>query len=190
MYTKKDSKEIISQGDIYQNFKYIRWVDKEGGKLRIHRVNYVPFFVVLTQVCDLKWDFEDRKKNEKDKRDKYIPSILVCPAYIAESFKQGEHLKAIKIISEKYGRDSWDLITQNHNFRFHFLEKSEELKIPELVLDFKHYYTLPLDIFYKYYKKHYLAELKPLYRENLSQRFAFFLNRIGLPVLNTQQLSE
>lgn len=53
--------------------------------------------------------------------------------------------------------------------------------IPELVIDFKHYYTIPTEEMYEAYKENYLASVEPLYREDLSQRFANYLSRIGLP---------
>ena len=34
---------------------------------------------------------------------------------------------------------------------------------------------------YEILKKHYIGSMKELYREDLSQRFAYYLSRIGLP---------
>ncbi|MCD6207503.1 MAG: hypothetical protein J7J06_05860 [Methanosarcinales archaeon] len=180
MYEKDSKKHNILQGDIFQRFNYVRWAELIGENIEIDEIE-IPFFVVLTQSCDLWWDFEDRNKSENEKRDKYIQSILVCPAYIADLVKSGEHLEGVGLIMEKYNSKRWDIIKRNNNERYHFLERNEELGMPDLVIDFKQYYTIPTYILYILYKSHFIGSLKPLFRENLSHRFAFYLSRIGLP---------
>ena len=179
MYEKDSKKHNISQGDIFQDFNYVRWAELIEGDIEIDEIE-IPFFVVLTQSCDLEWDFEDRNKSENEKRDKYIQSILVCPAYIADLVRSGDHLEGVGLIMEKQTSAPWSII-KNNNKRYHFLEKNEELGIPDLVIDFKQYYTIPTYILYKFYKNHFVGSLKPLFKENLSHRFAFYLSRIGLP---------
>lgn len=61
------------------------------------------------------------------------------------------------------------------------LEGKTELGVPEFVIDFKHFFTVPVDVVYKQRKTIYIATIGELYREELSQRFANFLSRIGLP---------
>ena len=180
MYEKDIEKYKISQGDIFQRFNYIRWVELTDGNMDIDEIE-IPFFVVLTQSCDLDEDFKDRGKPKEEKRDKYIQSILVCPAYIADLLRHGKHLEKFDLIMENYDSKRWNIIKKNNNARYHFLEKNEELKLPDLVIDFKQYYTVPTYILYKIHKNHYVGSLKPLFRENLSHRFAFYLSRIGLP---------
>ena len=180
MYEKDNKKHNISQGDIFQDFNYVRWAELIEGDIEIDEIE-IPFFVVLTQSCDLEWDFEDRNKSENEKRDKYIQSILVCPAYIADLVRSGDHLEGVGLIMEKQTSAPWSIIKNNNNKRYHFLEKNEELGIPDLVIDFKQYYTIPTYILYKFYKNHFVGSLKPLFKENLSHRFAFYLSRIGLP---------
>jgi hypothetical protein len=53
--------------------------------------------------------------------------------------------------------------------------------LPDLVIEFKQYYTIPTHILYRFYENHFVGSLKPLFRENISHRFAFYLSRIGLP---------
>ena len=187
MYEKDSKKHGISQGDVFQGFNYVRWAELIEGNIETDEIEIetdeieIPFFVVLTQSCDLEKDFEDRNKSESEKRDKYIPSILVCPAYIADLVRSGKHLEDVGLIMENYNSKRWNIINKNNNERYHFLEKNEELGIPDLVIDFKQYYTIPTYILYKFYKNHFVGSLKPLFRENLSHRFAFYLSRIGLP---------
>jgi len=180
MYEKDTKKYYISQGDIFQNFDYVRWAELIEGEIEIDKTE-IPFFVVLTQSCDLEQDFKDRNKSVNEKRDKYIQSILVCPTYTADSVRMGKHLETFGLIMGSYNRDRWNIIKKNNNERYHFLEKKEDLDLPDLVIDFKQYYTIPTHILYKLYKDHFVGSLKPLFRESLSHRFAFYLSRIGLP---------
>lgn len=190
MYIKENKKDKISQGDIFQKFHYVRWAELvEGGILEEDFIE-IPYFVVLTQSCDLEWDFKDRYKRSSEKRDKFIQSILVCPAYVAESFKGGQHLESQSLVMQDYHGKTWPLIKDNNNSRYHFLKKNEELGIPDLVIDFKQYYTIPTHILYKFYKQHYVGSLMPLFREALSHRFAFYLSRIGLPDIKSQNSDE
>lgn len=57
------------------------------------------------------------------------------------------------------------------------------LQLPELVIDFKHYYAIPRDTLFRMYPEHYLVTINQLFRESLSQRFSNYLSRIGLPEL-------
>ena len=75
----------------------------------------------------------------------------------------------------------WNFIKNNQDPRYHFLRKDLDLQVPELVIDFKHYYTIPRDFLYEKIEHHYLGTMSELFREFLSQRFAFYLSRIGLP---------
>ena len=183
MYEKEDKKYKIYQGDIFQNVDYLRWVDTIN---KVIDVIEIPYFLVLTQSCDLEQDYKDRQKTEKENRDKYLQSILVCPAYRAEVFKRGEHLKNFDLIMCTSGGTLWKIIKKNNNARYHFMERNEEFGLPDLVIDFKHYYTIPTHILYEIYKDHYVNSLKSLFRENISHRFAFYLSIIGLPMIENK----
>ena len=177
MYSKLN-KEIIYQGDIFQDVEFINWWDIDG---KIDTIK-IPFFVVLTQACDLDRDFNCRNNNP-DKDDKQIPSVLVCPAYLAKLVRIGEHLKETGLNMEFHNSARWSLIKKNKNSRYHFFKLDRGHKIPELVVDFKQYYTIPTDILYKLYQEHYVCSLNDMFKEDLSHRFSFYLSRIGLPVI-------
>lgn len=83
----------------------------------------------------------------------------------------------------KPGKTPWKKICQNETPRYHYLNRYEPFEIPDLVLDFKRYYTVSREYLYDIYNEVYLASLGGLYREDLSQRFANYLSRIGLPEL-------
>ena len=76
---------------------------------------------------------------------------------------------------------SWKTLKHNDNPRYHFLNKSELTDLPELVIDFKRYYSVSRDYLYEIYNNCYSISLNELYREDLSNRFFNFQSRIGLP---------
>ena len=177
----------ICQGDIFRDWKYeYRSYFSEQGKLSIEKIE-LPYMIVLSQDCDLEWDFINRKDfsihtdNTQFKHDKFLHTILICPAYLAEHLKQGIHLQNQKMKMEEIGSKKWNDIENNNNPRYHFLNNCLELQIPKLAIDFKHYFTIPRDKLYESAKDHYIASVSHLFRESLSQRFAYYLSRIGLP---------
>lgn len=198
-YVKHDL-DRICQGDILRDFQYPAWnlpQDTEGELIELS----IPYLVILTQDCDLESDCrnhddlfkllgedcippEENKENKKKSHDKFLHSILVCPAYPAKQLKKGTHLKGLGLEMQKIDSSTqWNFIKNNQNPRYHFLRKDRELQIPESVIDFKHYYTVPRDILYNEIENHYLGTISELFREFLSQRFAFYLSRIGLPII-------
>ncbi len=127
--------------------------------------------------------FNNRSEPAAEKHDKYLQNVLVCPAYNAETFKKGDHLKGEpnELKMNTWGSNDYNKIKQQNNARFHYLEQNEALQVPQLVVDFKHYYTIPRDVIYKMHVDNYLATFNKLFRESLSQRFSSYLSRIGLP---------
>lgn len=178
----KHSEARICQGDIFRDFKY-------SGLIAINKISIdegemlFPYLIVLTQDCDLELDHKNHVES-KDNQDKYLISILVCPGYIAEYFREGNHLKEYHFKMEKINSERWRKIKNNQNPRYHFLKRKRRFQIPDLVIDFKHYYTIPRDVLYKNFRDHYIGSINELFREALSQRFAYYLSRIGLPLIN------
>ncbi|MFZ3169428.1 MAG: hypothetical protein WA130_17575 [Candidatus Methanoperedens sp.] len=150
----------------------------------------LPYIVVMTQDCDLDNDFKNRSITNPDKHDKYLRTVLVCPAYVAEDFKDGNHLEDLELKMEKWESKRFKQIKEQNNARFHFLEPEQKLQVPELVIDFKHYYAIPRDTLFRMYPDCYLVTINQLFREFLSQRFSNYLSRIGLPILNEKIPSE
>lgn len=135
----------------------------------------------MTQDCDLEQDFRYRTTAVKN-QDKILQSILVCPAYGWEDFIKGDHLQDYKLKMETIsGSDQKKKIKQQQVPRYHYLDEDLEKQIAPLVIDFKHYYTLPVEFLMHIYKEHYAYSIEELFRESLNQRFSFYLSRIGLP---------
>lgn len=181
MYRKHNPLDRIYQGDILHDLPVLS-SEFVNGEFEISSID-LPYAVIMTQDCDLQWDYETRK-NIKN-HDKYLPTILVCPAYLAEKLRAGTHLEKIDQVMQKWNSEKYKDIKNLNNERFHFLESNPNMQIAELVIDFKHYYTIPRNVLYHMYKEKYLASLNQLFRDHLSRRFANYLSRIGLPELST-----
>lgn len=190
MYVKR-TRERISQGDILENLKY-RFSVFHTDVVEVATIT-LPYAVVLTQDCDLESDYNCRSSSNKEDslNDKFLQSILVCPAYLAEQLRAGTHLETLGLKMNSWTSEQWKSIKQNQNQRFHFLNAEVALKIQDLIIDFKQYYTIPRNEIYESHSELYLVSLDLLFREALSHRFAYYLSRIGLPtVKNPDQDSE
>lgn len=87
---------------------------------------------------------------------------------------------------QTFGKKQLIKIMRNDEYkRYHFLVSND--KIPNLVIDFKHFYTIDRDLIYKKRSKNYVCTLWELFRENVSQRFTNFLGRIGLPEVSIEE---
>ncbi|MDR3291752.1 MAG: hypothetical protein LBT10_06360 [Methanobrevibacter sp.] len=187
----------VYQGDIYRDLRIIDY-DYDNNEEGIFELE-IPYLIVLSQDCDLQQDYDsgekytqlEDKENEDKLRsihDKFIPSVLLCPAFPAEQVRVGIHLKNYNnLLMDSKGSENkskWKNILQNETPRYHFIIGDTNLQVPELVLDFKRYYTVPKKYFYDKFENYYLASLNELYREELSRRFTNYLSRIGLPVFD------
>jgi hypothetical protein len=197
-----NSCERICQGDIFSNLNIILYSGIDGeethSEIDIYEI-ILPYAIILTQDCDLESDFNKRKSFEKKKLDassikqcynKFIDSILICPAFSAEILRAGEHLKQMQMEVERINSKDWNKVKNNDNHRYHYLSSTELLnlddetiEIPALAIDFKKFYTVPRDYLY-IHRNNYTVSLNELVRENLSLRFANFQSRIGLPHLS------
>ena len=176
-----------NQGDIYRKlsvpFSTIPVQGGSGEEIEITEIDY-PYAVVLSQECDLEQDYTNRC-NANEEHDKFLPSILFAPAYLSEKLRYGKHLEEIGMKMQHISSIPWKVVKQNKNYRYHFLDQGLTLGVPELTIDFKHYFTVPRGLFcYQFLNEHhYVASLETLFRETLSIRFGYYLSRIGLPVI-------
>lgn len=185
-YYRKHNADRIVQGDILRDIKFIDWDwdVKKGDVITIEKE--LPYTVILTQDCDLEQDFRCRN-NSKTNNDKMLQSVLVCPAWGWEEFIKGDHLLDFDSKMEIIPTARQKQIKIQQVARYHYLDSDLENQIPPLVIDFKHYYTLPINFLGHIYKKHYVTSVNELFRESLCQRFSFYLSRIGLPEIKTNE---
>ncbi len=145
-----------------------------------------PYLIVLTQDCDLQQCFKAiAELTEGDNKiNPFLPHVLVIPAFPAEQAREGTHLTEIfNITQDRINSDRWKKILDNQEDRYHFLPNYQPLQVPNLLLDFKTYFTIDTEDLKGVFSKYYLATVNELFREHLSQRFCNYLSRIGLPDL-------
>ena len=145
-----------------------------------------PYAFVVSQDCDLDWDFADRTSAGESSR--LIPNVLMCEVMTAKASAR----QIIELEGSKSTRRSriWARVKANKDERFHFFEEIGEQddllseKIGELVVDFKRFFTLPTDELYwriDHGETKRRCRLVSPYLEHLSSRFAYFLSRVALP---------
>jgi hypothetical protein len=182
-YLKHDLPRLC-QGDILRDLELVEWGAVVGAEPQ-QQINLtkraLPYAVVLSQECDLYQDLQNRNDLAKPTQDKFLHSVLLGPAYPAQSVREGTHLEALQVKCERLNKDRWKSVLHNSDPRYHYLPAAEALQIPDLVLDFKHFITAPRSILLDLKRDAYLASLGQLFRDSLSQRFANFLARIALP---------
>lgn len=172
----------MRQGDIYRDIEFIEYAIEKRGIIEISRI-YFPFVIVLTQDCDLEQEYAQRwarKRNSAD-QDKWLISILVAPLYNAEHMFQGSHLSDLGLNMQKFNSDQRSKIKSNQTARYHYLEFPKNVNLVPMVIDFKQYFSVNSNYLKINKKTKFACSVSPIYREDVSLRFANFLARIGLP---------
>lgn len=170
----------IRQGDIYRDVEYVTQFRAVGEEYELTILRF-PLVVVLTQDCDL----EQTMRTDASNNDKCLISLLVAPLYNADHVAAGDHMKHLELkMAEQHYKKKNGLsdIGKNQKPRFHFLDLEPNFDLPPLIVDFKHYFSVPLEQLSKETFQNYVCSIDVPWRESLSQRFANYLSRIGLPV--------
>jgi len=167
----------LSQGDIFQDIEILEHINVEKSVVTVQKILF-PFVVCLNQECDLESDF----RNKSDILcDNNLLHIAIAPAFIFEQFLNGTHWGGIfeSNIPQKRSNTAIKKIMDNEIPRYHYL-KFPDSDYPELIIDFKHFFTISKSIIYEQMDKR-LCSVDDLFREKINQRFSYFISRIGLP---------
>ncbi len=173
----------VTQGDVFRDIEYIEYAVEKSGVIEVSKVVF-PLVVVLTQDCDLEQDYRFRFSHGRPStQDKWLLSVLVAPLYNVEHVYLGEHLSELEMKMEPINakRSPGDYLRKNERPRYHYLEFPALVPIVPSVIDFKHYFSVNIKYLKKLRRTHFICQLSALYREDVSQRFASYLARIGLP---------
>jgi hypothetical protein len=133
--------------------------------------------IVMTQACDL----EHRN----------VRNVILCPIYNLDEYKRYWEEKR-RQAGKSASTASWDghikQMKDGKIWNLTMLQKwdasgSGVLSIPHQVVDFHEVFSLPLDFLFAWLrsKNEPRLRLRPPYREHLSQAFARFFMRVGLP---------
>ncbi|MBB4199927.1 hypothetical protein GGD83_003751 [Rhodoblastus sphagnicola] len=183
----------IAQGDIFRDVECIERVLEDRGIIEVSKVVF-PLAVLMTQDCDLEQNAKYKPKNHKPPidDDKRLFSVLFVPLYNAEHVFQGAHLSALSMnmapINKK--KTPGTSLMQNERPRYHYLEFPHDVPIVPQIADFKHYFSSHINYVEALRAKHFVCRITDLFREDLSQRFAAYLARIGLPELKKAPPSQ
>ena len=165
-YSEIVDSDNIEQGDLIDDCQIVIPPSKieEGDEpeIEIRLINSI----ILSQSCDL--------VNNK------IDIVLVCPYLPLKIFIENlpEDQK-----SKKSTKKNIDNLRKGHLPGYHLLNKFDDLKIDDyLVVDFRNVYGVEINNLKNIASKlNERIRLLPPYREHLSQAFARYFMRVGLP---------
>lgn len=175
----------VCQGDIFRGIEFIEYVVEKAGIVEVSKIVF-PLVVVLTQDCDLQQDFDHRRSEPSTSQDKWLLSVLVAPLYNVEHVYLGQHLSELDMQMQQIKQNSTQgkYLKSNQLPRFHYLEFPDSIPIVPSVIDFKHYFSVNVNYLHRVKKTKFVCSVSSLFREDISQRFASYLARIGLPELS------
>jgi len=160
-YDVVDGNEPLMQGDFIKECPIVIPPSEISDEVEVRIVNYNV--VIMSQSCDL----VQRK----------LDLVLVCPIWPLSEFEgRSEFFKSRK------GKEA---LRRGNVPGYHLLNKCEidGFKTDYLVVDFRTVYSVSFDFILNLAtKRGKRLRLLPPYREHLSQAFARFFMRVGLPV--------
>lgn len=167
----------ICQGDIFLDLEIFENIYLEKSVITVQKISF-PYSICLNQECDLEQDYSYKSESICDKN---LIHIAIAPAFIFEQFLSGTHWGVIFSANKPQNRKDTAIkkIIDNEIPRYHYL-KFADGDMPELIVDFKHFFTINNNYMYTQLDKR-LCSLDILFKEKLSQRFSYYISRIGLP---------
>lgn len=177
----------ICQGDIFQNVKY-SYIDSEDDE-GVNIIEYeFPLALIISQACDV-ISMDDIISKKSGKPSKFMPSILMCPIYEHTAAKSGQHIKdafdklELRLEPDStYQGDDYKVAKRDWHYRIHALtvEYAENTVIDNAVIDFKHYFTVPISYLVSH-KSDRVLHLDDLFAEQITLKFSTYLARVAIP---------
>jgi hypothetical protein len=182
IYAPSPQEGALRQGEIVTDliqFKIDRDDIGTGDPPNAYEVRH-PFSTIVSQDCDLDWDFKARQAEQETVAEhRLLPNVMFCETTTAEKLRNRQGINS----------NIWKSIRTNNNERYHFLQQipfEEDLLeegLPELALDFKRYFTVPVEEVYQRLEFGTVRRCRLIspYVEHLGNRFYSFQSRIALP---------
>jgi hypothetical protein len=183
-YEIVQANERLTQGDLILNCPLIAWKpeplqvlqdSEEANALQGATTAIQADVVVMTQACDLEYE--------------KVANVILCPHFSLSDYRQAwdaemnnRHQNPTEKAWKRHCNDIcdgfvWNLTMLNASNR-------DEPSIEHRVVDFHYVYSVPRSFLESLLKQRTQPRLRllPPYREHLSQAFARFFMRVGLPV--------
>jgi hypothetical protein len=151
----------LMQGDFIKDCPVVIPPSEISDDIEVRIINYDV--IIMSQSCDLV--------------QRELDLVLVCPIWPLSEFE-----KRSDFFKSKKGKE---VLRQGNVPGYHLLNKCkiDGFETEYLVVDFRSVYSVPFDFLVELtQKRDKRLRLLPPYREHLSQAFARFFMRVGLPV--------
>jgi hypothetical protein len=178
-YQVVDAEQPLSQGDVIPDCPVLVWMHQETGTTPMPLADRATLLredmVVMTQACDL----EHQKVHE----------VVLCPHIPLSMYRKQDWERWMaergQAPSEKSWRRFCEDITAGYVWNLSFLDSYEhaDLGTEVRIVNFHKVFTVPRDFLESLLRERRAARLRlrSPYREHLSQAFARFFMRVGLP---------
>ena len=182
-YEQVSAATRLTQGDIVRNCPVLVWRDSPAPRLKEGQVEQTlkgladairVDVVVMSQACDL----------EHDK----ISNVVLCPCVTLSEYKrrwEQAMQDAGQNPTDKAWRRHCDDISDGFAWNLAILNacSDENVTTDHLLVDFHEVFSVPRSFLESFIKEkgEKRLRLRPPYREHLSQAFARFFMRVGLP---------
>jgi len=177
---KKVEEGRIMQGDIFHDIEIIEDVIvKPDGAILLKKITF-PLVICLNQDCDLHTDFIHRTENKSGS----LLHLIVAPLFEISSFREGKNWGDLMNVGDRINSEKIRYIKCNNDPRYHYMVFPEK-DMPELIIDFKYFFTINRDALYNRFD-HKVCSVDDLFRELINQRFCDYLSRIGLPEIEIE----
>jgi len=185
IYQALDKSSSLRQGEILTGIvQYNPVIDEIPPDLQeLQELTFTPvlhpYTIVVTQDCDLDWDFKARGTSNSNPA-KLLNSVVLCEIGTAEAIRSMDGIN----------RKEWELVVAHRHERFYFFEKispeyeTEQEGLPELTADFKKVFGVDAATLYRQIELGIVKRRTVLaspYLEHFSRRYHSFHGRVALP---------
>jgi hypothetical protein len=182
IYQPSNRNTSLKQGEILTNVtQYRPVVDELSQDLQELSFETIlhPYAIVVTQDCDLDWDYTARQ-DDSAQLSKLLNSIILCEISSAQEVRATDNMNS----------KEWGLVSSQRHERFYFFEKIlpecelEQMGLPELTADFKKVFGIDAATLYRQLELGIVkrrAVLYSPYLEHFSTRYHSFHGRVALP---------
>jgi len=183
LYSSPDESGPLRQCEVLEGVRELRF---DASEVTVENIDndappavrvFHPWTIVLSPDCDLEWDFFSRQSTASS-TSKLISHILLCDL--------GDEATVRQVVNSQ---KDFQRAKENREERFHHIASSKTddgHPIGEFFIDFKGMFSIPTDYLYHVIglgiaTRH--GVLIPPWAQHLTDRFTYYLGRVGLPDL-------